>query len=1100
MLERLLNSEKLRALQHAFQNQETVLIEELWNAPKALIATLAQQATGKHILILTGASQEEIRLFHDFAFFTERLVIDFPAWETLPSDQVPPSPDIVGERYKVLREVATCAQPCIILTSLQACLQRVIPPDNFKNLYLSLRVGESIPFEKLIERLTAMGYKREAAATDKGEFAVRGGIIDIFPVSLPDPYRIEFWGDEIESMRTYDPIGQKSVLLANSVEIPPAQELELLKNASKTSTILDYLGSDTIVVLDDLLALEDRYANLVHTGGTPSAAFSSIESLLDQMKPLQQIYWTQQPIEELSEIRILDKLEGGYYSEKAPLHLVSFQMFNRELKAKRWQNPFAQIGDFLVPDVPEGQVISGQEILHGLNKLSKTDFHLHVLCATEREESNFHEKIQHAQVTLPRDTSFHIGYLSTGFVLLDIQLVVLPLTEITQRYKIRRQKQRSTYHTIPSEIYDLTPGEMVVHLNNGIGRYLGLEKRVNNQGVMTEFFQIEYADNAKLYVPINQSYLVSKYIGASDEVPKMHTLGSSRWKKARESTERAILSYAKDLLELYAKRSVKEGFAFPSDTPDMLEFEEDFPYVETEDQLEAIANIKKDMSSPNCMDRLVCGDVGYGKTEVAMRAAFKAVLDGHKQVAVLVPTTVLAMQHYESFIDRMSNFPIRIGVLSRFISAKEIRETLAGVAEGSIDILVGTHRIISGDVQFKDLGLVIIDEEQRFGVKAKEFLKKIKVNVDCLTLSATPIPRTLYMSLVGVRDMSVINTPPQDRLPITTVIAEPNEIVIKNALLRELARDGQAFIIHNRVETIYETADRIKKLLPQARVLVVHGQMHSDEIDQVFHAFKSGKADILVATTIVENGIDIPNANTILIEQADHFGIADLYQLRGRVGRWNRRAYAYFLVRHPHRLPDISRRRLNALAESSGYGGGMKIAMRDLEIRGAGNILGTEQSGHVSTIGFNLYCKMLKRAVKAFQGEVPTDMCDTKMEFIFDARLPENYVNAVSLRMEIYQRLGEAITWEEVDAIWEELQDRFGTPPEPAQWLYHLTRLRVYASRNGITLLKLEKQNLAVEQRKGLQTYNKLIPVGIIQTPQELETRILEVLTNQSKA
>lgn len=617
-------------------------------------------------------------------------------------------------------------------------------------------------------------------------------------------------------------------------------------------------------------------------------------------------------------------------------------------------------------------------------------------------------------------------------------------------------------------------------------------------GIESEFLLIEYADDAKLYVPMNQAHLISKYIGSSEILPKMHTLGSNRWKKTREATERAILGYAADLLQLYAKREMIGGIIYPSDTPDMNAFEDEFPFTETEDQLLAIASIKEDMCSKKAMDRLVCGDVGYGKTEVAMRAAFKAAGEGGKQVAVLVPTTVLAMQHFDNFVDRMRNFPLNIAVLSRFQSAKQIREALAGIAAGTVDIVIGTHRIISGDVAFKNLGLVIIDEEQRFGVKAKEHLKKLKTGVDTLTLSATPIPRTLYMSLIGARDLSVINTPPQDRLPIKTVITEPSDAILKTALLRELTRDGQAYVIHNRVETIYGMADRIKKLLPQSRIGVAHGQMHADEIDQVFHAFKSGNIDILVATSIIENGIDIPNANTILIDRADHFGLADLYQLRGRVGRWNRRSYAYFLIPRQHALPEITRKRLQALAESSGYGGGMKLAMRDLEIRGAGDILGTEQSGHVAQIGFHLYCKLLKRTIKSLEGKAPSILSETKIDFPFDARLPENYINEVSLRMEIYQRLGEAMAWEEVDEIATELRDRFGPLPPPALWLIHITRIRVFASLRGFTLLKMEKVSLTTERKEGNNTITNKSLFNKIQSPQELEDKVIQILKSHS--
>jgi transcription-repair coupling factor (superfamily II helicase) len=1040
---------------------------------------------------LTGASQEEVRLFHDFSLFTDRPIVDFPSWETLPSESIPPSPDIVGERYQVLKKLLNSSESHIILTSLQACLQKLIPPAVFQSLSLTLKPGQSPSFEHLIQQLVTMGYQRRPVASDKGEFAVRGGIIDVFPVSSPDPFRLEFWGDDLESIRIYDPIGQKSVRPIEQIDISPGVEMELLNQQPLQSSILDYLGPQTLVIFDDLLALEDRYASLISLGGK-NRAFSSIEEFLDQLAPFQKILWTQRPIEELSEVHMHNAKGTSYYSQQTTFHDLSFQMFNREWKVKRWRHAFNTITGYLF--APEEGEPSGDEMLARLSRLADRPCELHFLCNSELEESNLHKRLLDANVHLPKQTFYHIGYLSSGLVIQDLDYILFPLTEVTHRYKMRRQKLRSTYHTSPAETYDLLTGEMVVHLNNGIGRFLGMEKRPNHLGIPSEFFTIEYAENSKLYVPLNQAHFITKYVGANEEIPKLSALGSQRWKKTREQTERAILGYASDLLQSYAQRAVAKGFAYPSDSEDQNAFEEEFPFVETEDQLAAIASLKQDMTSSKAMDRLICGDVGYGKTEVAMRAAFKAVVDGRKQVAVLVPTTVLAMQHYENFAERMANFPINIGVLSRFRTSKQIKETLEGLEKGSVDIVIGTHRMISDDVKFKDLGLIIIDEEQRFGVRAKEHLKKIKLGVDCLTLSATPIPRTLYMSLIGARDMSVINTPPQDRLPIKTIIAEPSDQTIQSALLRELTRDGQAFFIHNRVETIFGVADRIKKLLPQARVLVAHGQMHSDEVDATFHAFKNGQADILIATTIVENGIDIPNANTILIDRADHFGLATLYQLRGRVGRWNRRAYAYFLVSNMRVLPEISRQRLQALAEASGYGGGMKVAMRDLEIRGAGDILGTEQSGHVSSIGFHLYCKLLKRTIQALQGKIPSITTDTKIEFPVDARLPEDYVNEVSLRMEIYQRLGEALSWEEVDAIWEEVQDRFGPAPEPAQWLYHLTRIRVFASRHGYTLLKQEKLSLTIEKSKGKESIIRKILAPKYKTPQDMETKVLEEL------
>lgn len=1093
VLKELLKNEKLKSLEQALKAGDSILVEETWNAPKALIGSLALQATKKHILILTGASQEETRLFHDFPFFLDEPAIEFPAWETLPSENISPSPDVVGERYKVLEEITSKKKPRVILSGLQACLQKLIPPTKFKKLFLSLKVKQELAFEGFIQKLNEMGYQKSSVATDKGEYAVRGGIIDLFPVSSPDPFRIEFWGDEIESIRIYDPIGQKSIRPVHSLEITPAKELELLNQETKLCTLLDYLGPETIVIFDDLLALEDRYASLVSICGTSTPTFCSIDQFLDATLSLQKIFLSQTPIDELSEVKLLEKPSVGYYSSAAPLYKLSFHIFNREMTAQRWQNPFIPIGPFLLPNKAENEEISGQEILEALSGFANSNFDLHLYFSTELEEKSIRKRLENAAINLPKQTHFSIGYLSSGFIL-DKQ-ILLPSTEITQRFKIRRQKQRSTYHTSPAESYDLHPGELVVHLHNGIGKFVGIDKRPNNQGIPSEFFVVEYADNAKLFVPLNQAYLISKYIGANEDIPKLHALGSTRWKKTMETTERAIMSYAADLLELYAKRSIKEGFAYPDDSEDVKAFEEDFPFEETEDQLNAIASIKEDMLNKKSMDRLICGDVGYGKTEVAMRAAFKAVVDGRKQVAVLVPTTVLAMQHFENFVERMSNFPINVAVISRFKTPKQIKETLEGVAKGSIDIVIGTHRLVSNDVVFKDLGLIIIDEEQRFGVKAKEHLKKIKVSVECLTLSATPIPRTLYMSLIGARDMSVINTPPQDRLPITTVITELSDNTLKNALLRELSRDGQAFIIHNRVETIFAFADRVKKLLPQARVVVGHGQMSSDEIDNVFHAFKSGQADILVATTIVETGIDIPNANTILIDRADLFGLADLYQLRGRVGRWNRRAYAYFLVPRLRSLPELSRKRLNAMAEAQGYGGGMKIAMRDLELRGAGNILGMEQSGHVEAIGFHLYCKLLKRTLLTMQGKMPSVITDTKIDFpTIDARLTPEYVNDVSLRMEIYQRLGEAISQDDVDLIWNEVVDRFGRPTEEALWLYHLTRIRVVAATKGYSLIKMDKMTLQLEQNKGKNAVTRRALLPKFKSPQEMELKVLKLL------
>ncbi|NGX55017.1 MAG: Transcription-repair-coupling factor [Chlamydiae bacterium] len=1048
------------------QKEKALLIEEIWDSPKALLASLARQECGKRIVIITGGEREG-RLFDDFAFFYKGSVVEFPAWETLPSEDVPPSPDIVGERYKILQE-----KPDIILTSLQACLQRLLPPDRLDQLHLVLKTGETHSFDTLPDRLTEMGYHRKAIAADKGEFAIRGGIIDIFPVSSPDPVRIEFFEDEIESIRTYDPVSQVSVGKISKILITPGEELELLHEEPKLSTLFDYLGPETIVIFDDLLALEDKYVSLKTMLGKKTRTFGTLEELLATIEPLQKIYFTSSPIEELSEIKVITRPNK-----------LAFQFFDHELTAERWRNPFLPLFPTICPPEINLDEFSADNFLEALKKLSIT---YHFLTSTESEENSLKKRVGDLPATFGR------GYLSSGFMLEEPSFALIPMTELTHHYKVRRQKQRSHYHSLPVEMFALSAGETIVHEKNGVGRYLGVEKRPNHVGVETEYLLLEYAEGAKLYVPMEQANQISKYIGAGDEVPTFHTLGSSRWKRTRERTEQAIVGYAKDLLQMQAERASKGGFSFPSDSEQVSQFANDFPYIETPDQVEAIAKVSDDMLSNRSMDRLVLGDVGYGKTEIAMRAAFKTVIDGNKQVAILVPTTVLAMQHFETFSERMANFPIKIGLLSRFCSPKEIKKTIEGIGDGTVDIVIGTHRIVSKDIDFKDLGLMIIDEEQRFGVRTKEHLKKFKKDIDCITLSATPIPRTLYMSLVGARDMSPINTPPEDRLPIQTIVCSASDQIIKNALLRELARDGQAFFIHNRVETIFQMADRIRKLIPEARIVVGHGQMPSSELDTVFHAFKNGQADILVSTTIIETGIDIPNANTILVDRADRFGLADLYQIRGRVGRWNKKAFCYFLVPNTHNLSEIARKRLSALSSSSGYGGGMKIAMRDLEIRGAGNILGTQQSGHVSSIGFHLYCKLLKRAIKAFKSKrTPLLFTDIKMEFPYPAHLPSNYINEITLRMEIYQRLGDCEGEEEVDKLFDEIHDRFGAPPRQVEWLYRLTRIRLFAAQKKITLLRLTKRVLLIEKGRGKQVKMIIEPP---KSPQELETMILETL------
>lgn len=1078
----LAKSPAFAALANSLSSGESILTENLWSSSKALLAVFAAHLTQKSVLLITEGVQEDA-LFQSIQTLHLSPPLEIPSWETLPGEAIRPSSDLMGKRLESLYKITHLQQPTIALCSLQSLLQKVLPKESLSALSSIWEKGASFSFHELPDYLTKLGYKREPVVSDKGEFAIRGGLLDLYPISSPDPVRIEFWGDTIEEIRTFDPVGQKTIGEIDQFLLTPADEPTLLQKAKRLVTLLDFFPEEPLIFWDDLLSLEESAVSLQKLPGAASPFFLKTEDLFKRLSDCQQIFCSPQPIEELSHVR---------KTREKSRHLqgISFEIFQKTFNVQRWAHPFNTplqiLSHFEETDATLLELISPKLTI-------PTQF----VCSNETEEKEILQELQKRGIDTKSDLfSFSKGTLPSGFSISDLPLLILPHTELTGRTHLRRQKWRGTTHTPAAEFHHLSPGDPVVHYHSGIGKFLGMEKQTNHLGVETEFMVIAYAENSKLFVPLSQAYLVSRYIGAHEDPPSLSQLGSKRWQNTRTSAQQQILGYANELLQLYAERTLDEGQGYLPDGDLFKQFEQDFPYSETSDQLAAIAAIKQDLQMPKPMDRLICGDVGYGKTEVAMRAAFKTVADGGKQVAVLVPTTVLAMQHFETFSQRMGGQPIRIGALSRFFKPKQNRETIQKASLGEIDILIGTHRLLSKDVSFHNLGLLIIDEEQRFGVKAKEHLKQLKAGINCLTLSATPIPRTLYMSLVHARDMSVIGTPPQDRLPVKSILAETDMDLIQNALLREFSRGGQAFFIHNRVETIFQRAETIQKLVPTARVGVVHGQMDSEAIDSIFHQFKLGAVDLLFATTLIENGIDIPNANTILIDRADTYGLADLYQLRGRVGRWNRSAYAYFLVPKNRRLPEPSRKRLNALVEASGYGGGMKIAMRDLEIRGAGDILGIQQSGQVSAIGFHLYCKMLKKAIDALKKKAPISFNEVKLEFSFDARIPESYMNEVSLRMEFYYRFGDATTASEIDELLKEMNDRFGQPPETALWLAHLAKLRVFASANQFTLLKFQNLTLLAEQQRGKKNEQQtiLLPKTAQASPQRLEHYVIEQL------
>ncbi|MFY7842607.1 MAG: transcription-repair coupling factor [Rhabdochlamydiaceae bacterium] len=1055
-------------------NQKSVVIDDLHPSAKAaFIAFLARSFSGK-VLVITACQDNQLLLNNLDFFLSPIKALEFPSWETLPGEDISPSPDIVGQRLEILHTLANSSSSLVIVAPLQAVLQKTLSKHFITSSCLNVSKGDLLPFQSLKEELLNRGYEQVPVVSDKGEFALRGHILDIFPISHPEPVRLDFFDDTIEEIRLFDPISQKSIKKISSIFIPPAQELEFLKKGDLVGSLLDFLGKDSLILFDNLLQMEDSYINWQKQPAFNSPLFSSFETFFRQSLNYKHYYFPNESIENFTEKK-KPYLENSF---------VDFEWLNQRISALKINSPFSNPLDRLT-----GEEGSLEDLFVDYVASLKTKITIHMICLQEKETIFWKEKLSSLSTSIT--VVIQKGYLSHPLALKNDFLWLIPSTAFTHEAKMRRGSFRHTYHTSPSSFHQLSYGDIVVHFHQGIGKYLGIEEKPNHLGIATEFMVIEFSAGSKLFVPVSQSHLISRYIGAKESLPVLSVLGTTKWQKIKQQAEKNIIGYAHSLLKWEAERTIKGGFPYPEDSLDMELFEKEFPFQETEDQLRAIEEIKRDMRSNKAMDRLVCGDVGYGKTEVAMRAAFKAVCDGKKQVAVLVPTTVLAVQHYESFKARMKNFPVNLGIVSRFHSTKQTKETLQKTQEGQIDILIGTHRLISKDVHFKDLGLLIIDEEQRFGVKAKEHLKGLKTGIDCLTLSATPIPRTLYLSLIGARQISVINTPPQDRLPIKSIIAEKDPTLIQNALIRELSRGGQAYFIHNRVDNLPKIAENLKTQVPQAKISVAHGQMDPQDLEQTFLSFKKGETNILLATTIIENGVDIPNANTILIDQADSFGLADLYQMRGRVGRWNKPAYAYFLTAPRKVLSEMGYKRLQALAESSGYGGGMKIAMRDLEIRGAGDILGVDQSGQIATIGFHLYCKLLKRTVDALQKNKNPSFTETKIECPYNARLPQDYVSDTEVRLEIYHRLGDASSFEEVDGLLNELEDRFGPPPKEVKWLYHLARIRIMCQSKKILLLKIEPFKLILENHR---EERKIFTIPKIIKPEELENTLDKIL------
>jgi transcription-repair coupling factor (superfamily II helicase) len=944
----------------------------------------------------------------------------YPAWEILPHEAKLPHADVISDRLETL--VALAAKPAdatavapMVVTNVMALLQRTFSAAALTTGTRTLNRGDRIEPLDLVEWLEEQGYEPEAQVTHKGEMALRGGILDVYPMTSPWPVRLEFFGDELESLRWFDPLSQVSREETASVTMPPAGELGLLKRSvaaaaesgnpdnSRLATLLDYLPKDAVFLVCE-----------------PARVAEQADAYSAQVPENDPFFISWDEFREEISRRGLTSLELSDFTEPSGEGEPAEGTNSNSLELTSL-DAFRPLGE----RAPEPQIAEAQrrEFFAQMHRWLRQGHEVHVFCNNVGERQRFEEiwkdyRLQTVERDEERPTPIlHIGAMARGFLCEPAGLVVVTDAEIFGRYKVQRPRRLKSPHAqaarsaLDIDFTDFEEGDYVVHLQHGIGRYLGLKVLPTRTGrsqpavpaeteTGEECLAIEYASNdpdqalPKLYVPVTEAHLVSKYVGAGKARPPLNTLGGTRWAKAKEHAERAVRDVASELLSIQAARETQPGHAFAADTPWQREFESAFLYEETPDQARAITEAKRDMERPKPMDRLICGDVGFGKTEVAIRAAFKAVMDG-RQVAILVPTTVLAQQHFNTFRERMADYPVRIELLSRFRTAREQKKSVKDLHAGAVDIVIGTHRLLQEDIAFKDLGLVVIDEEQRFGVMHKEKFKRLRRLVDVLTLSATPIPRTLYLALTGARDMSTIETPPQDRLPVETIVAQYDERLIRDAIQRELNRGGQVFFLHNRVFTIDNMAQKLRGLLPQARIVVGHGQMDADDLEEVMTAFVNGEADVLLSTTIIESGLDIPNANTIIIDRADRFGLSDLYQLRGRVGRYKHQAFAYLLLpRHAGLLGD-ARKRITALRQYSTLGSGFKIAMRDLEIRGAGNMLGQEQSGQITAVGFDLYCQLLKQSVASLKGEKVKPRVEVIVRLDFLAMNPAEETNEV---------------------------------------------------------------------------------------------------------
>jgi len=977
-------------------------LDGVWGSSCALVAaSLAVHAPATLVVVCPQVDQVD-DLADDLALFTQLASERFPAWESLDREI---HDETFGQRLHLLKRLQDSDAPKLVIADIQSLLQPVPSREALERRTRSLLVGGEVVVEALSKWLVENGFFNTSAVELPGEFSVRGGIVDIFAADWDGPVRVEFFGDEIESIRRFDVSSQRSLASLEAIDITVAGS-----GGVDQAHLADYLPPQSWFLLLEPIELDHQ--------GRQYLQREESTSLHDVSDVFRRIFHF--PSVAASAVATAS-LEAT-----CRLTIESVEHFSGDINRVRQELDEAG---------------AGQKIF--------------VVCQTEAEVRRLREIFSETQAAREGRLFFPIGSLRNGFRLISDRVVLLSSGELFRRTDLRRPSQRRLTRVIDSFL-ELREGDLVVHVGHGIARYRGL-KLLEKNGQVEEHLELEFQGRTKLFVPTTKIGLVQKYVGGAKSRPTLGKLGGRLWGRQKQRVEQAVVDMAADMLELQAARGSRPGIMFPADTQWQREFDASFPYRETTDQLTTIDAIKRDMSLTRPMDRLLCGDVGYGKTEVAMRAVFKTVDAGY-QAAVLVPTTLLCEQHLRTFTARMAEFPFEIAALSRFATRRKQTEILRRLKEGSIDIVIGTHRLAQPDVHFQNLGLVIIDEEQRFGVEVKERLKTLRRIVDVLTMTATPIPRTLHMGLLGLRDISNLETPPEDRLAVETHVARFDPELIRHAVLRELNRGGQIFFVHNRVQDIEKLARRLRRIVPEARLAVAHGQMHENDLEQVIIGFLDRDYDLLLATTIIESGLDIPNANTIFIDEADRYGLADLHQLRGRVGRYKHRAYGYLLIDPDKNLTPNAAKRLRAVEEFSRLGAGFAIAMRDLEIRGAGNILGTQQSGHIATVGYELYCQLLEQAVRQLKRLPPKTSVEVDVDLPGRGYIPRSYVPDFRLKIDLYRRLARVSNLSELQDLRAELADRFGAPPPQTQHLLELTELRIAAHRWQISSIHLEDQ------------------------------------------